>query len=64
VGKRGWILLDPRAGEDDELYTEWWTCTFPGCDYGRILRSANFCPGCGKKIEWRPAPGAGPQGEG
>lgn len=52
MARRGWIRLDPRAGMDDELYTEWWDCPARGCKYGRILRSANYCPGCGKKIQW------------
>jgi hypothetical protein len=42
------IELADTKGWDE--YGEWWVC--PNCDYGEILPSADYCGGCGEKIEW------------
>ncbi len=28
----------------------WWAC--PKCDYQEIMSTADYCAGCGEKIEW------------
>jgi hypothetical protein len=39
---------------DDEIYSMWYEC--PECATDRILRSFSFCPGCGRKIDWKVEP--------
>ena len=34
----------------DEMYIEFFQC--PECRCDAIISSFNYCPGCGKKIEW------------
>ena len=34
----------------DELYTAWYRC--PNCKDDMIIRSSNFCPACGVKLQW------------
>jgi uncharacterized membrane protein YvbJ len=36
--------------DKDEWWCDWYLC--PNCDTMNIADSFNYCPECGKKIEW------------
>jgi len=36
----------------EEIYTSFWQCKNSKCLYEWVQDNFNFCPKCGKKIEW------------
>jgi hypothetical protein len=40
---------DDSLGEE-EYYHEWFKC--PNCQILKVETDFNYCPGCGRKIEW------------
>ena len=44
------ICVHSQLGDCDEIYCDWFNC--PACGDGYIMHESNYCPGCGRKIEW------------
>jgi len=44
------IIIDTSSGTNDERYCTWYTC--PDCDCYSIALEYNYCPECGKEINW------------
>jgi len=44
------VEVKPEYEATEEVYAEWWKCS--DCEAGYILGHFEFCPSCGKKLDW------------